>query len=208
MFDLLGGPFNGQTHRRRMFTEIVELLGIAGIIETGAHLGSTTELFARTGLEVHSVEIHQPWVRFTRKRLERKGLQAHVHHGDSRAVLAALARDGVLTDRPTLFYLDAHWDEDLPLREEVELVFAHWRQPVVMIDDFEVPGTDYGFDDYGAGRRLTLRYLGEPSDHGARGFYPSVDAEDETGWRRGAIVLVRQGPGAETLAEAETLRQA
>ena len=41
---------------------------------------------------------------------------------------------------PTLFYLDAHWLEHLPLREEVELITANFPRAVIVIDDFEVRG--------------------------------------------------------------------
>jgi hypothetical protein len=49
-----------------------------------------------------------------------------------------------LRDSPLFFYLDAHWNEDLPLAEEIDLIFSRSPCAVVMIDDFEVPG-DPGF---------------------------------------------------------------
>ena len=61
---------------------------------------------------------------------------------------------------PTLFYLDAHWEDRLPLREEAELAVGSFSKAVLMIDDFEVPGDpSYAFDDYGPGKRLCLDYL-------------------------------------------------
>ena len=57
-----------------------------------------------------------------------------------------------LLEVETFFFLDAHGREHLPLREELEIILTHWREAIVMIDDFEVPGTDYGYDDYGPGK--------------------------------------------------------
>jgi hypothetical protein len=58
--------------------------------------------------------------------------------------------------RTILFYLDAHWNDDLPLEEELELIFSVHPHAVVMIDDFQVPDDPgYQFDEYGPGKALT-----------------------------------------------------
>ncbi len=62
-----------------------------------------------------------------------------------------------------------------------------------MISKF--PGDDgYGYDDYGAGRALTLEYL-KPSIHRYNliPFFPSMPSSAETGFQRGCIVLTKQG---------------
>ena len=74
-------------------------------------------------------------------------------------VWQALARDSSVPKCDVFFYLDAHWEDDLPLLEEIEVIFSHRDRATIMIDDFCVPGTDYGFDDYGAGKTLNLAYL-------------------------------------------------
>jgi len=62
-----------------------------------------------------------------------------------------------------------------------------------MIDDFEVPGTAYGFDDYGPGLVLNLEYL-EPLRHlNFVTFFPAAGPDHDTGARRGCVVLSRQG---------------
>ena len=63
-----------------------------------------------------------------------------------------------------------------------------------MIDDFQVaddPG--YGFDDYGEGKALIRAYL-EPfmvRDKLSL-FYPAAPSSEETGFKRGSVVLARQ----------------
>ncbi len=59
-----------------------------------------------------------------------------------------------------------------------------------MIDDFYVPGTDYGFDSYGPDRTLDLDYLMPAVSALKLAVYlPSVDVAEETGWKRGTAVL-------------------
>jgi hypothetical protein len=89
------------------------------------------------------------------------------------------------------FYLDAHWREHLPLKDELEIISNSWNNSVVMVDDFQVPGTEYGYDDYGPGRVLNITYL-EPLGHlGICCFFPSLDPQLETGMKRGCVVLCR-----------------
>jgi hypothetical protein len=55
------------------------------------------------------------------------------------------------------FYFDAYSNEDLPLAEEIDIIFGRSPHAVVMIDDFEVtddPG--FAYDDYGPGKALNM----------------------------------------------------
>ena len=76
---------------------------------------------------------------------------------------------------PTLFYLDAHWNDHLPLREEVELALKHFAKAVLIIDDFAVPDDPgYAFDDYGPGKALTLDYLARAERAAANDLFSGV----------------------------------
>jgi hypothetical protein len=99
--------------------------------------------------------------------------------------------------------LDAHWEDDLPLREEVEIITSSWERAVVIIDDFEVTGdAGYTFDDYGPGRRLCLDYLaGTPWPI----YFPTLDSAAETGGRRGCAVIVAPSL-VESVAALSSLR--
>jgi hypothetical protein len=79
-----------------------------------------------------------------------------------------------------------------PLVEELEIIFTKWTEAVVMIDDFQVPGTDYSFDDWGPDKSLNLACL-KPLKHlNLIPFFPALDAQQETGVRRGWVVLCRE----------------
>ncbi|HUS24342.1 MAG TPA: hypothetical protein VM369_05290 [Candidatus Binatia bacterium] len=195
-----GGGFNGQGHRQRMFREIHERFAPAAIVETGTFRGNTTLLFAQTGLPVATAERSPRFQAFALRMLSGYP-NVDLRQCDSRAFLRALASEKFHLDECVFFYLDAHWEKDLPLREELEIIFGHWRKPIVMIDDFQVPGTQYRYDDYGPGMALTLDYLKPIESLGFVAFFPSVADTEETGKTRGSVVLCRseQAPLLEAL---------
>ena len=157
----------------------------------------------RSALPVHSCEANPVFFAIARKELA--GTQnVDLHLGDSRTFLNELVSRGVHEGR-SFFYLDAHWNDDLPLVEEIEIIAGNWREFVVMIDDFQVPGDDgYGFDDYGTAKQLSLRDFGPTFErNGLVPFSPRASSAEESGYARGCVVLARRGELSETLADLE-----
>jgi hypothetical protein len=107
-------------------------------------------------------------------------------------------------------YLDAHWNADLPLADELDIVFNACPPAVVMVDDFQVPDDPgYGYDDYGPGQALTADYIAPAVEAFAlMPFYPATPAAEERGARRGCVVLVRRGVHTAALASLGLLRRA
>jgi hypothetical protein len=200
-----GGPFNGQTFRRKIFDALLKM-DFAAILETGTYLGTTTEYFAATGLPVFTVEGHPKCYGFVRARFLRSP-NVSPSLGDSRfhlrRILAGLGTEAC--KKPLFFYLDAHWKDDLPLAEELGIILERCAQPVIMIDDFEVAGdAGYGYDKYGKGKKLEREYI-EPFivRDGLSLFYPAVPSSEETGKKRGCAILVRQGAREQLMSIAE-----
>jgi len=127
--------------------------------------------------------------------------------GDSREFLSRLP--GLLKDQSkrVLFYLDAHWYADLPLEGELEIIAKDWQMFVIMIDDFQVPGDDgYGYDSYDEHQTLTFeRFAGVFRRHCLMPFFPSLPSQEETGIRRGCVVLAREAGMVESLAHIPSL---
>jgi hypothetical protein len=188
--DLWGGPFNGQSCRQQIVRDLLDALPFAAIVETGTFRGSTTEFFLReSALPVYSVELSPRFHYYARRRL-RSYSKAHLFLGDSRTYLNALADQRTLPREQVLFYLDAHWYDDLPLAEEISIIGRNWRSFVIMIDDFEVPDDPgYSWADYGPGRRLNLDLLDPLDDLGLSAFFPKARGVDETGMRCGSVIL-------------------
>ena len=106
------------------------------------------------------------------------------------------------------FYLDAHWNDDLPLAEELETILSHCSAAVVMIDDFQVPfDAGYGHDDYGFGKALTSGYIASVvSGYRLRVLYPSTPSAEEGGARRGCVVLAKHPAHISRLSSLPLLR--
>jgi hypothetical protein len=188
---------------------MVEKLRPAAIVETGTYLGTTTEWMAAFQVPVFSCECSEEHFGFARARLGRIP-NVTVVLGDSRRVLASLLGGALRGARqqPLLFYLDAHWNADLPLIEEIDLVFNQCPRAIVLIDDFEVPDDPgYGFDSYGPGRALNALYIAAAvRAHGLVSFLPSTPSSAETGMRRGCVVLCKDAALAEALIAMPLLR--
>ncbi|MGY1805876.1 hypothetical protein ACI8AF_00735 [Blastococcus sp. SYSU D00669] len=185
-----GGPLNGQRQRRAIVRGLARTVDFELVLETGTYRGTSTEFFSAVfGAPVQTVEIDPRFFAYSRRRLAFDPTIT-VSQGDSRPFLRRLAASH--GGQTTFIYLDAHWEEDLPLREELEIIRDGWSRAVVMIDDFAVPDDPgYEYDDYGPGKALTALYL--PEMPGWRLLYPSAVSSDETGAKRGCAVLVSPG---------------
>jgi hypothetical protein len=176
--------FNGQERRAEIFGDVIEALGPEATVETGTWLGDTTGYMAEvSGLPVYSCESEPRFHAIAQMRLaDVEGV--HLSLSDSRAFLHEMADR--LAGQSVFFYLDAHWYDDLPLWDELDIITTRWEKFAVMVDDFQVPGDPgYGFDDYGEGKVLSQDRL--PAALVAH--VPSAPSHTETGKRRGSVVL-------------------
>jgi hypothetical protein len=209
--DAWGGPFNGQDKRRELFLSLIFACRPAAIIETGTYVGASTEFMAEVSkLPVYSVEADARWFGFAKMRL-RKRRNVQLSLGDSRTFLTNfIAGDAArYSGRPLLFYLDAHWGKDLPLSEELAIIFSSFLQAIVMIDDFKVPyDSGYGYDDYGAGKSLNREYIAaQVKRFQIAEFYPATPSTVETGIRRGCVVLAQDPALIDALSRIPLLRK-
>ncbi len=189
--DVWGGAFNGQERRQTLFDQLLQELKIVTIVETGTFQGSTTDYMAKAGLPVFSCELRTRYFHYSSLRLANIP-NVRLERADSRRFLRELFDENRLPPGPALFYLDAHWEHDLPLWEEIDEIFSRHPSPVVMVDDFRVP-TDSGFayDNYGKGKCLSVTNLHEAVTARPSMFFPKHASADETGARRGCVVLAQ-----------------
>jgi predicted O-methyltransferase YrrM len=209
--DPWGGPFNGQKARQDLFRHLLQACRPAAIIETGTYLGSSTQFMAESsGLPIYSVDDNARIYGFAKMRL-RKYANVKLSLGDSREFIKKFigAEASKYAGHPLLFYLDAHWGEDLPLFEEVAKIFSSPSQAIVMVDDFQVPDDDgYTYDDYGKGKALTREYIAPAvSQFQLVEFYPTIPSVAESGLRRGCVVVARDPSLVEALSRISLLRR-
>jgi len=177
---------------------LIELFEPDVIVETGTFLGDTTRWFAEYGVPVVTVELEPVFFRLAKRRL-RRAPNVELVSGYSVDALEMLARRANVS-KP-LAYLDAHWGEGQPeaedarnpLAEEVGAVLDYWRDAVIVIDDFLVPGDPgYGYDTSN-GKPVSEMML--DLSNKAILAYPATLARNESGARRGAA-FIGHGPDA------------
>ena len=186
------GPFNGQEKRQQLFDDLVQRIEFDAVVETGTYRGNTSEFFYhKTKTHIYTVEHHSRFYGFSRMRFLLNS-KIRVFLMDSRDFLIKLSFRKKLNHKKIFFYLDAHWSDDLPLAEEVGLIFKHWEKAVVMIDDFKVPFDEgYTYDNYGDDKILNLDYLETSNSHKYKIFFPSTPSGMETGEKRGCVILAQ-----------------
>ncbi len=203
-----GGPMNGQAGRQELCRQIFGSLRPVAVVETGTFRGTTTKFFSDFGVPVYTAEAEPRFHAFAERRFRSARDRVHVVLADSRLLLRQLAANPQFPKDNVFFYLDAHWYSDLPLAEEIEMVFGSWKRSVIMIDDFAVPGDSYSYDDYGPGAALNAEYLDAMGRDDMFRFYPSLPAYKETGSKRGCIVLCNDPETRDSLSKLNSLRPA
>jgi len=203
--------FNGQAQRKKIFQEIIQSLDINEILETGTWVGSTTGYLALTSkLPVYTCESNPRFYALSKMRLAKiEGIEFFL--GDSRAFLRNRAKTPSI-EHFVFIYLDAHWYEDCPLKEELEIIASNWKSFVIMVDDFQVPSDPgYLYDnyakDYGRGVALNLKLI-QPviKKHRLSAFFPAASSMEETGAKRGCVILSKSDQTSKCLSELPSLR--
>lgn len=201
-------PLNGQKHRRAIIDQIIRNLAIERIVETGSFRAATTSYLAQQyQLPIATVEVNPRFYHYARWRTADMPC-VDCNLGDSRSFLRKLAEDEDATRQCTLFYLDAHWHNDLPLAEELRIITDAWPRAAIVIDDFQVPDDPgYRYDDYGPDNALTAELLAPAWRDDLLACYPAARSETETGFRRGCVAIFT-APLADDARKLDSLRVA
>ena len=127
-----------------VFREINRRIIFDNYLETGTHLGVTTHFLAgvarKRGALVYSCEIKDDYYGIASSTVGDL-TNVRLHHCNSVDFLHLLSPR--VSGAVNFVYLDAHWYEYLPLRDELSVI-VNWPNTVLMIDDFKVP-FDEGF---------------------------------------------------------------
>lgn len=110
--------------------KIIRDYGIKRFFETGTYHGQTSLYFCMNGLDVYTVENNQNSYLTAKEILA--GSEIKLFYNDSRQVLKDYVEQDL--DEDTLFYLDAHWGDNLPLTGELEILDKEDKFVVVCHD--------------------------------------------------------------------------
>ena len=186
--------FNDQTERKQIFESLTKTIEFSIAVETGTKWANTTQYLAQkfSGVPVYSGELVRESFLIARERLK-AFKNVTILNCDSRDLIKTVVALPNSKSEVPFFYLDAHWYDDLPLEEEIELICDNWGSFLIMVDDFKVPhDPGYGWDDYKYGKKLDLEYIGPvTSRHKVSIFFPTAPSDHETGAKRGSVIIAR-----------------
>ncbi len=132
-----------------LLRKIIKEYNITSIVETGTFLGYTTELLAKEfpNLDIYTSEINPDFYKKAKKNLKNYK-KIHIYNQTSPEFIKGLINEKKLGDRP-FFYLDAHWLDDWPLEQELQIISKNIKSAVISIDDFKVEGDSrFIYDSY------------------------------------------------------------
>lgn len=156
---VLQRPFNSDPDCPPYVLGLLRRFGITHALETGTYQGGTTRWLAQMVKTVHTIENNPDLVRENEARF--RGLaNVQAHAGNSPTVMAAVLAHATDQDR-YFFYLDAHWNDYWPIRDELlEIAKSRCRNNcLIVIDDFQVPDRpDIPFDSY-HGQPLNVAFV-------------------------------------------------
>jgi len=130
------------------FKKLIKKHDLKRLFETGTWNGISCGIASEYIDEVHTVEINRDLVRKARDR-NRDNPSITVYEGSSPVIMNEVLQDN---DTGWIFFLDAHWHQDWPILEELEVIANKHLKPVIMIHDFYVPngsgGARFRYDSY------------------------------------------------------------
>ena len=215
------GTDQGETvgEASRWFSEIDPNFGVVtGTIKTGARsYNSWNEPIAypvfsgskAARCQIHSVDIDRHSANAAKKNFS-SNPNIYLYHSHSEKFLSFLLSPEIEKnhlENNYLFFLDAHWGKNWPLRDELRVI-RKLNKFLVVIDDFLVPGKSdpsfpqgsFGFDFY-KGQILNWSYIGGVfSSMRVRVFYPKRPNRDKKGW-----ALIARGYSEHELKFLESL---
>jgi len=174
-------PWNGDGYLAAEVLRLKEAHGLSVAIETGTCLGSTTCWLAENFDKVLTCDVNEGWIGVAIERTKQWAGKVWVENYSSTVLLNKNAPMG-------FYFLDAHWNDHCPLLDEFEAIAKAGVKPCIVIHDFWVPGTNFGFDrfpDTGDAFCLDviLPHLDAIYGHGGWNFnYPTKVEGARRGW--------------------------
>ena len=199
--------FNGQRNRARVFRAIDNRVRFENYVETGTFLGMTTDFLARRakthGAQVYSCEINERHYAIAQRTVGDRP-NVRLQQGNSVDFLRTLSPR--LSKATNFAYLDAHWQDYLPLRDELSII-KDWPSTVVLIDDFKVPfDLRFGWDKYDEEREICLEHIAGTCGNNPT-YFPNYPATEERAAPRGYCIMATSAPLQEVLGGISLLKR-
>ena len=131
-------PFNGDSFIANNFLKFKNKFNIENVIETGTFEGGTTIFLAKNFKNVFSIECNEESFKKAENNIKNCNANVNLILGKSEEVLFSILNN---VGDNTMFYLDAHWYDHCPLKNELQLIKKFNLKPIITIHDFFVPGS-------------------------------------------------------------------
>lgn len=140
--------FNRECIRAYIFWRLHQRFSCTSFVETGTFLGYTSAFVRRAfKTPVFTSEINATRYLVSRAYLA-WALGTTISHSSSTDFLARVCDESTIGNNP-MFYLDAHWEEYMPLPDELATVAKQCEKALILIDDFYVPWEPrFLYDEY------------------------------------------------------------
>lgn len=149
--------FEGDRYMKAKFSEIINRRKIELVIETGTYLGGTTNQLRQMVKQVVTIEVNPDYHNRAKENIKDHG-NVQMFLGDSAQILHDVLADTKIAKQSMLILLDAHWGDVCPLKDELKAIADAGIKPVIVIHDWLVPGTDFGYDSY-KGQPFTWEWI-------------------------------------------------
>jgi len=181
------GALNCDRYAQSEFIRLTDLYDLDYAIETGTCLGYTTEFLCSLFEVVKTIEINAKFLTIAKENRLNKHKNCKMFFGDSAKDLSFMLEN--MTNK-TLIFLDAHWGNHCPLKNELKQIANAKLKPVIAIHDFKVPNhPELGYDSID-GQPFTYEWLKSDIDaiYGNDGYGYHYNNKS-TGAKRGIIYI-------------------
>jgi hypothetical protein len=140
--------FNLEAIRAYIFWKLHRLHNCSSFVETGTLYGNTAGFTNRVfKTPVFTAELNSTHHLVSKANLAwARGVTQY--KASSPDFLNQVCQGSAIGDNP-MFYLDAHWNEFMPLPDELTIIAENCDKAVILIDDFMVPWDDrFLYDEY------------------------------------------------------------
>lgn len=183
------GALNCDSYAQLEFTKLQMKYNLKVAVETGTCLGYTSEFLSRTYQIVKTLEINQKYLNIALNNRLKKLDNCLTFLGDSSNLLLPLLK-GLGND--TFIFLDAHWGNHCPLKDELKQIAESKIKPVIAIHDFKVPDEPkLGFDSIN-GQPFTYEWLKNDIDkiYGENNYTHYYNTWEKSGGARRGIIYI------------------
>ena len=134
----LNGAFNCDHQVEKQIDKLFKLFNIKCCLETGTYTGNTCIWFSTKVEDIYTVEITDKWYNYSKDKFNKnKILNINIFKDHSINFLKNNLSKIKEKYSKILCYLDAHWEDDWPLNNEIiEIAKVYKDSAIIIIDDF------------------------------------------------------------------------